>query len=135
MEPERGYSAAAKVLVPVEKEKMAPVTGDAELYFAALADDAVFLPPNTTTKTGAELRSWLKEFIDGFRVEWLRFESSELQIFGEMAYHIYAYRWRVTPIAGGEPTVASGKGLHILRLQPDASWKIARELWNSTPEG
>jgi ketosteroid isomerase-like protein len=135
MERETEQSVADRVLDPVEREKSAAVTGDAELYFSALAGDALFLPPNTTAKTGAELRSWLKEFIDGFRVEWLRFESSELQVSGEIAYHIYAYRWRVTPVAGGEPTVASGKGLHILRRQPDGSWKIARELWNSTPEG
>jgi ketosteroid isomerase-like protein len=124
---------AVEVLTPVEQEKTAVATGDAGRYFAALTDDAVFLPPNTTAKTGAELRSWLGAFVNDFRVDWLSFVSSEVEVFGDAAYHAYSYRWRVTPITGGEATVSSGKGVHILRRQADGSWKIAREIWNSSP--
>jgi ketosteroid isomerase-like protein len=122
------------VLTPIEQEREAVVTGDVRRYHAALTDDAIFLPPNTPAKTGAELRSWLGAFVEGFRVEWLSFVSSEVEVLGDVAYHTYEYRWRVMPVAGGETTVGSGKGLHILRKQADGSWKIAREIWNSSPE-
>jgi ketosteroid isomerase-like protein len=122
-----------QILAPIVAERLGIAEGDAGRYFAALADDALFLPPNTTAKTGAELRNWLGEFMKGFRIEWLSFVSSEVQVFGEVAYHIFSYTWRVTPVAGGEGKVTSGKGLHILRRQSDGEWKISREIWNSTP--
>ena len=134
MESKDRTATQDQILVPVVEERAAIATGDTGRYFAALADDAIFLPPNTTAKSGAELRDWLSQFVKNFRVEWLDFDSREVQAFGETAYHIYSYRWRVTPIAGGEGTISSGKGLHILRREPDGSWKIARGIWNSTPE-
>jgi ketosteroid isomerase-like protein len=129
-----GHTINDQVLAPVVQERSAIATGDAGGYFAALTDDAIFFPPNTAAKTGAELRSWLGAFVKGFRAEWLSYVSSEVMVFREAAYHVYSYRWRVTPLAGGEGTVSSGKGLHILRRQADRSWKIARGIWNSTPE-
>jgi ketosteroid isomerase-like protein len=134
MEPVKGSAVEDQILAPIAEERSAIATGDAGRYFAALADNALFLPPNTSAKTGAELRAWLGAFVHDFRAEWLSFVSSEVQVFGEAAYHVYSYRWRVTPVGGGNVTVASGKGLHILRRQPDGQWKIAREIWNSTPE-
>lgn len=134
MEPKEQSATRDQILAPIEAERSGIAAGDSGRYSAALADDAIFLPPNTTTKTGAELRNWLGEFMKGFRIEWLSFVSSEVEVFGEAAYHIFSYKWRVTPAAGGEGRVTSGKGLHILRRQADGAWKISREIWNSTPE-
>jgi len=91
------------------------------------------MPPNSDPKQGAELRDWLRAFVGGFRVEWLSFVSTEVVEAGETAYHSFAYTWRVHPRSGGEPTTASGKGVHLLRRQADGTWRIAREIWNSSP--
>ena len=37
----------------------------------------------------------------------------------------------LTPKAGGEPTEDSGKWLGILKRQPNGSWKVHRDIWNS----
>ena len=37
----------------------------------------------------------------------------------------------LTPKASGTPTDDEGKYLLISRRQPDASWRIARHIWNS----
>ena len=41
------------------------------------------------------------------------------------------YEETLSPKAGGEPTKDSGKWLQIYRPQPNGSWKIYLEIWNS----
>jgi len=122
-----------RVVDTVAQEVEAAKTGDVEAYFAILAHDAVFMAPNQPSRSGEDLRGWLREFLEGFTVEWLSFEHVDTEIDGDLAYHTYAYTWRVTPRAGGEPTVSSGKGLHVLRRQSDGAWEVLREIWNATP--
>lgn len=104
-----------------------------QAYFAVLTADAIFMPPNSVAKAGEQLRAWLGSFVRDFEVEWLSFASAELAVVEDLAYHTFTYTWRVTPRAGGEGKVSSGKGLHILRRQADGCWKISREIWNSVP--
>jgi ketosteroid isomerase-like protein len=124
---------ASPVLAPVEAEKAAIAAGNPADYLAVLTDDATFMPPNSLLKSGAELRAWLSAFVRDFEVEWLSFVTTELEVVENLAYHTYTYTWRLTPRAGGEGKVSSGKGLHILRRQPDGFWRIAREIWNDVP--
>ncbi|NIO29727.1 MAG: DUF4440 domain-containing protein [Candidatus Latescibacteria bacterium] len=126
-------TAEDAVLSVIAQEREAVESGDSDMYLAVLTDDAIFMPPNTLPKTGAELRTWLKGFVGAFRVEWLSYVSSEVVQSADLAYHAFTYAWRVTPRAGGEPTVSAGKGIHLLQLQGDGSWKIAREIWNANP--
>jgi ketosteroid isomerase-like protein len=121
------------ILAPVEREKNDVASGDSAAYFALLTEDAIFLPPQSLAKSGEELRNWLGAFLRDFRIEWLSFTSTEMKAVEDLAYHAFAYTWRTTPRAGGETKVSSGKGLHILRRQPDGSWKIAPEIWNAVP--
>ncbi len=124
----------AGALAPVDRERAAVARGNWAEYLDALADDAVFLPPNSRSKSGEELREWLKTFVQAYRIEWLKFDSTDVEVVGDLAYHTYEYTWRVTPRAGGDGKVSSGKGLHILRRQPSGAWHIAREIWNSSPD-
>jgi ketosteroid isomerase-like protein len=52
---------------------------------------------------------------------------------GDLAYHDYSYSGRFTPKAGGEPGIGHGKGLQVLRREPDGAWKIVRNVWNAAP--
>ena len=120
-------------ITATEEEMLAMSSGDIDRYFAILAVDAVLLPPNTTAKRGQELRSWLKDFLDHFGVQWLRFAHGETVVVGDLAYHEYEYSMKSTPKEGGEPAIGHGKGLHVLRREPDGAWKVVRNIWNSTP--
>jgi ketosteroid isomerase-like protein len=102
-------------------------------YFALLTDDALFLPPDTASLGGDELRDWLREFLEQWRVEWLAFHHDETEVCDDLAFHRFSYSWRLEPKMGGELQVAHGKGLHLLRRGEDGSWKIAREIWNARP--
>lgn len=122
------------VMAAIEREKAAVASGNWPDYQAVLSEDVVFMPPQSPSKSGEELKRWLASFLRDIRVEWLDFKTVELEAAGDLAYHAYVYTWRTTPRAGGEAKVSSGKGLHILRRQADGPWKIAREIWNDLPE-
>ena len=79
------------VLEPVDRERSAVALGDIDEYFAALTDDAQFMPPNSVAKGGEELRGWLAEFVRDFRVEWLAFSTAEAFGVADLAYHAFAY--------------------------------------------
>ena len=57
--------------------------------------------------------------------------SGAIEVAGEWAFERGAYTNALTPTAGGMPTDDEGKYLLISRRQPDASWIIARHIWNS----
>ena len=119
-----------EILIIIKQEKEAVETGDIEKYFSVLADNAVFMPPNSLPKEGRMLREWLKDFVETFVVVWEKFESVEIEVVNDLAYHVYNYVWSVTPRKGGETIKGQGKGMHILRRQKD-EWEIAREIWNN----
>ena len=54
------------------------------------------------------------------------------------AFHRGTYRVRLAPVAGDDVTEESGKVIVIFQQQPDGSWLIVVEIWNSDqplPEG
>jgi ketosteroid isomerase-like protein len=122
-----------RVIAVSDQEVVAMSAGDIDQFLRILTDDAVLMPPNLPPKTGEELRNWMRDFFERFTIEWLGFAHLETEVAGDLAYHVYAYSWRVTPKAGGEPIVAHGKGMHILRRQTDGCWKLTREIWNASP--
>ena len=122
-----------EILNIINQEARAINTGDMNAYLAILTDDAVFLPPGDPAKTGEELRGWLNAFLEDFTIEGLRYDTQEVVVVGDLAYHWYAFTWTVTPKVGGKPMPEQRKGIHILRLMPDGCWKLAREIWNATP--
>ena len=125
--------AAQTIEQLADREAVAMANGNMDVYQLLLHQDAIFLPPNTLPKHGSDLRNWMGEFIHNYQIEWDEFVHEETVVFGEYGYHRYTYSWRITPKSGGKEIVAQGKGLHIMRLMPDAGWKIFREIWNSNP--
>lgn len=116
-----------------EAENAAIAAGDAERYYALLAQDCVMMPPATTPLSGPALRNWLKQFLASVRVESLRFEHGQTVVTGDWAWHEYACDWRVTSRKDGAVTTPRFKGLHILRRASDGAWKIVRNIWNLNP--
>jgi ketosteroid isomerase-like protein len=115
------------------EEAAAIEAGDFKRYFGLLAEDALFMPPNLHSKSGKELRAWLRDFLERNNVEYLKLTDDETVIESNLAYHRFTYGWKVTPKAGGETKVGHGKGMHILYRRPDGAWKIIREIWNDIP--
>ena len=128
-----GGGEESALLALIDREVAAAAASDFQEYSAILADDAVFMPPNGAPRSGVALRTWLRQFLQDFAVEWVSFRHGDVAVDGRHGYHSYEYEWRVKPRAGGDATVSCGKGLHVLRKEADGSWMIVREIWNASP--
>ena len=106
-------------------------TGDLELYMSLMADDIVKMPPNKPAFSGKELLREKKEKgYANYTIE-MAIYNEEVQVDGDLAFSRGTYTVSKTPKAGGETVYVDGKYLTILKRQPDGSWKIYRDCYNS----
>jgi ketosteroid isomerase-like protein len=115
------------------EEATAIADGDLAHYLRLLADDAVFMPPNSPERTGQDLRRWLGEFLDNVAIAYHSFHHGETLVAGDLACHVFSCSWTASPKSKQKPALFHFKGLHLLRRQPDGSWRITREIWNLSP--
>ena len=98
---------------------------------ACFTDDAVVMAPNEPAVEGSEaLAEWQQAFFDLFAAD-LALSSEEVVVSGDWAFDRGTYTQFLTPASGGDAIQDRGKYLVALERQPDGSWKIAREVWNS----
>ena len=57
--------------------------------------------------------------------------NEEVQVSGDLAVARGTYAATVTPKDGGEAISIDGKYMTLLKRQPDGSWKIYRDIYNS----
>jgi ketosteroid isomerase-like protein len=116
-----------------EEEAAAIAAGDLARYLSLLAVDAVFMPPNSSERTGQDLRQWLGEFLQNVEIEYHSLHHGETLVAGDAAWHVFTCSWTASPRSNPQPALLHFKGVHLLRRQPDGSWKITREIWNVSP--
>lgn len=103
---------------------------DAEL--ATYTESAIFIPPGQKGAIGTqEIRAWLQESFDHFTVEHLEIDLANHTVREDLAVAHYRYSWSVAPEGEGEPVPDTGQGLWVFERQPDGSWLIAYDIWNS----
>jgi len=89
---------------------------------------AVFMPTQQRAVTGqANIQAWMKAFppISAFDVKVVSVDGG-----GDIAYMAGIYIMTITP-PGGKPIVDTGKYLTVSRPQPDGSWPIVADIFNS----
>ncbi len=95
------------------------------------AADVIMLPPNQPAVMGQEAsREWFATFVEMFEAN-LEYTSSDVTVAGDWAIERYTGTVTMTPRDGGETVTETIKGIHIYRLQPDGSWLITQDIWNS----
>jgi uncharacterized protein (TIGR02246 family) len=105
--------------------------GDVDRYMALWADDAMQLPPGSPPIVGKEtLRAGLESEVDLFTFD-MAITNEEVQVSGDLAVARGTYTATVTPKDGGEAIPIDGKYMTLLKRQPDGSWKIYRDIYNS----
>ena len=115
-----------------ERETATMTAGEFDAIPEIFAADVVTMPPNEPTIRGVDaLRTWASDMHEEFSVS-VRYPSIENHVHGDVAYQIWEYELSATPAAGGETMTDRGRGVHVLRRQPDGSWKIVLDIWNST---
>lgn len=91
------------------------------------------MPPNVPMNVGLnEIRGSLEAFLE--EVKFVRFETStqEVQLVGpDLAFARGVYTYFAEPTQGGDPIWWDGKYLTVFQRQPDGSWKIYRDVFDS----
>jgi uncharacterized protein (TIGR02246 family) len=104
--------------------------GDADAWVAAFSEDAVQMPPNEPANTGGDaIRSWTQAFLNQFSTQF-SLSVEELRMAIDWAFERGTYTILLSP-GGGEAMQDVGKYITIYQRQPDGSWKMARDIWNS----
>ena len=106
-------------------------SGDIDAWVALWAEDGIQMPPNSPPVVGKErIRERNKAVLDQFSFD-MSITNEEVEVAGDWAYSRGTYMATLTPKQGGEPVLIDGKYMTILLRQPDGSWKIRRDIFNS----
>ena len=99
-----------------------------------VTEDAVFLPSGFPPIRGKQaVETMYRSFFPQFSSVEQTVSIEELQVVGDWAFAWGTERFTLIPEAGGAPIEMQGKGMSILRRQPDGSWKFARGINNTLP--
>ena len=112
------------------------LAGDPDQWIQNWEEDCIQMPPGGPMNIGKQMlyesiSAWLEEY----QVTDLKPEEFQIQETGDWAFSYGNYSYRLTPADGSPPYVYHGKALTIYRRQPDGSWKIKLDCFNSnTPD-
>jgi ketosteroid isomerase-like protein len=131
MHKAKGDADRAEIQAATTELLAAVNSSDDGRLLAVWSNDGILMPPNHAAIRGrAELQKYFKERFSGTRFRF-SFRLSDIQLAGDVAFERLAYTALIWPAEGGPPVEDAGKGLHVYRRQPDGSWKLALDIWNS----
>lgn len=97
-----------------------------------VTEDAVFLPPGFPPVRGRQaVEIMYQSFFPQFSSVEQTATLEELEVTGDWAFAWGSESLVLIPKAGGSPIEMRGKGMTILKRQPDGLWKIARGINNA----
>ena len=104
--------------------------GDAATIAAVYADDAVLMPPGFEAAHGrpAVEQFWRAAFQFGLKE--VALQPQEVVADGNLAYEIGTGTARMESL-DGQATDTTSKYILVWRRQPDGTWRIAADIWNS----
>lgn len=106
--------------------------GRAGDWVAQFTDDGVQMPPNAPANIGKDaIGAWSQGFLGHFRVHFA-LDVDEVRIMNEWAFERGGYSIALDPKAGGAPLKDSGKYITLYRREPEGTWRMARDIWNSS---
>lgn len=128
-----GLSDADKAAIKAVTDSAVAVaeTKDFAAYTALYyATDAVLLPSNGAPVTGRDAITALLQTFPP--IANLRFEQLEIDGSGDLAYVYGTYAMDLTLPGASAPVRDEGKYIEIWRRQADGSWKVIRDISNTS---
>ncbi len=110
-------------------------SGDLELWMSLWADDGVQMPPDARANVGKEqIRRATEPEFDALEMQLEILSVEDARVMGDFGFTRCVYRLEISPKAGGETVVAmpDAKALTLYGRQPDGSWKIIYDCFNSS---
>jgi uncharacterized protein (TIGR02246 family) len=98
---------------------------------AVWSDEGVLMPPHHPSVHGRpEIERYFRQLFEHTQFTF-SFTSTQIHISGDTAFERVAYTASARPARGGSEIRDVGKGLHVFRRQPDGSWTLIMDIWNS----
>lgn len=90
------------------------------------------VPPNTSTATGKDgVRQCCEPIFKQVKSTAVTVADRDVVVAGDWAIEHGNFDRTVAPVSGGPEQREQGRFVAIYRRQPDGSWKLARDIWNS----
>lgn len=96
---------------------------------ALYTEDAVLNPPHDRAVKGrAAIQAWLEKFLP---ITAYKASNVKVEVRNDLAYVLGTYTMTIVPPGASGPVNDTGKYVEIRRKQPDGSWRIAVDIFNS----
>ena len=107
--------------------------GDAEALGRLVTDDVILMPPHQQSVVGRQgVIDWFGGVAKQARTTAITMTRREVTVAGDVAIEEGSFLWEMAPTGGGSPIKDHGRVLATWKQQPDGSWKVAQNMWNST---
>jgi len=105
------------------------VAQDFESLVQLYTNDVVFMPPNGPAVHGRDnLLAWFKAFPKATHMET---NVDHVEGHGDLAYVLGRYSMTIEPEGAPGPISDRGKFIEIRKRQPDGTWRMAADIFNS----
>lgn len=130
--PAEDEAAAAAAVDAIFTEYVASLeAGDADRWLAQWAEDGIQMPPGAPPNIGkAMITKRVTGMLEKFAVE-MDINTDEVIVAGDLALARGMYIATFAPKDGSAPMLIDGKFYTTFKQQPDGSWKIYRDIFNS----
>jgi uncharacterized protein (TIGR02246 family) len=106
--------------------------GDAERWIQLWAEDSVQSSPGAPPNVGRDvIYEGIRSEVEQLDYQDMVIEVEEVLTAGDFAVARGMYSLKVVPMGGGDPIPVDGKYTTTFQRQPDGSWKIFRDIYNS----
>ena len=106
-------------------------SSDIAANLRGFTEDVVYLPPEAPPVLGKPaLAAFVESFYSAFSAE-IEMIPEDTVVSGDWAFQWGNLTGEVWPLKGGDGSQMDWKWLYIYQRQPDGSWKVARDIYNS----
>lgn len=127
----RDSAVERQAIDQVQQRELASLSDSSVALSSVFSTDIVAMPPNDNAVIGLDhVEAWFKQMQREYAVAG-RYPESTITLAGDWAIERYAGELTMTPRKGGKPIQDRFKGIHIYHRQPDGSWRITDDIWNS----
>ncbi len=122
----------AAVQDTLDKYSAAMNAEDSDLWISLYDENGIQMSPNASAVVGKPaIEKGIRQSYQALDWEKFTIRLEEVQVGGDWGFARGTYSAFITPKAGGETAFIDGKYLTIFKRQPDGSWKIFRDCFNS----
>ncbi len=108
------------------------MAGDIDRWLSLWTEDGIQMPPDEPPVVGKErIRERNQAVADHFTFDEMEIQNAEVLSAGDWAYARGTFTASLLPRGEGAPVRVDGKYMSILKRQPDGSWRIHRDIFNS----